>query len=188
MKVRKDHNCHANYDANGFVSIDIAAEILGVSQDKARDALKKAGVKTMTGRVKKEGRPLTVYSKDGVGKLYYERQKLYPRPKTPAKAAEAETYEQTYEDFFKWCSHDRSYPKLFFTEFVKLANLHDSCDSEIVKVALGDAMHDCWVAWFEKIKHYLLDVAGTKLPERPDGDGYKDMVLRFHRAMKGGAK
>lgn len=188
MKVRKDHNCHANYDANGFVSIDIAADILGVSQDKARDALKNAGVKTTAGRVKKDGRPLMVYSKDGVGKLYYERKKLYPRPKIPAKAAEAETYAPTYEDFFKWCAEDCCYPKFFFMEFTKLANLHDACDNAIVKAQLSRAMHDCWVAWFEKIKHYLLDVAGTKLPERPDGDGYKDMVLRFHRAMKGGAK
>lgn len=99
-----------------------------------------------------------------------------------------EVYEASYEDFFQWCSLDRSYPKIFFMEFVKLANLHDSCDNAIVKAQLSRAMHDCWVAWFEKIKHYLLDVAGTKLPERPDGDGYKEFVLNFHRAMKGGAK
>ena len=115
--------------------------------------------------------------------------------------ADKKVYQPTYDDFFEWCSKDRAWPKIFFEDYVKLANLDDSCNHEIVKFATGTAMRECWVSWFDKIKKYLSDIVGTKKPERKESPvfgcgmikpGYLDfmrrMAARNAAEKEGGAK
>lgn len=116
--------------------------------------------------------------------------------------ADKKVYQPTYDDFFEWCSLDRDYPKLFFKEYAELHNRFEASNSGIIKSALGSAMHECWVSWFDKTKKYLTDVVGTKKPERNDSPffgcvmfkpgGYVDFVRRMaarNAAKKeGGAK
>lgn len=221
MKERKDHGCHANYDVKGYVSIDVAAKILGISQDKARDVLKRKDVRRMDVRVNERGRQLAVYNKEEVIKLNIKRNEA--KVGDPLKAAakrlaanapkvgfslrkekpegDKTVYQPTYEDFFQWCSQDRAWPKVFFEDYVKLANLDDSCNHEIVKFAIGTAMRECWVSWFDKIKKYLTDIVGTKKTERNEHPvfgcgmiepGYLDfmrrMAARNAAEKEGGAK
>ena len=219
MRKHADHYCHANYDKDGYVSIDKAAVILGRKQDPARKLLKGAHCRTKLVKTGKQGRrPLTVYFKQDVidlnvrmksqkvvqDDLWHQTDIKIERGTAGLRKGEADNdvYQPTYDDFFEWCCLDRNdYPSLFFREYAKLHNCFEASNSEIVKCALSHAMHECWVAWFDKAKNYLTDFVGAKKPERKEptvfGSGMvKHGCLDFLRrraadiaaAKEGGAK
>lgn len=172
MEKRNDHGCHAGYDVKGYVSIDNAAEIIGISQDKARDVLKRFCCKTQNVKTGERGRDLTVFFKRDVERIASVRKNKkrvhVPGPvlyalATPTK--QSKVYDLTYDDFFQWSyDTDRNCPKLFFEEYVRLYNMFESSNSEIVKTSIGHAMRECWVEHFNKVMHYLLHIVGTPKP------------------------
>ena len=150
----------------------------------------------MSKKVKVEGE-----GEEVKGKVEKVHERLHKRMAEMDKH-DNDVYQPTYDYFFEWCYRDRhDYPSLFFREYAKLHNCFEASNSEIVKCALSHAMHECWVAWFDKAKNYLTDFVGTKKPERKEPTafgsgmvkhGYLDFLRRraadIAADKKGGAK